>query len=568
MEQFGPFPASLSDDGRYRLLVEAVTDYAIYMLDPEGTVISWNPGAQRFEGYLASEIVGQHFSLFYTAADQKAGVPARALKTAALEGSFESEGWRIRKDGSQFWAHVVIDPIRTPSGSIMGYAKITRDLTERKHAEETLRRSEEQFRVLVQGVTDYSIYMLDLEGKITNWNLGAQRITGYLPEEILGEHFSRFYADEDRELGLPQLTLNTAVREGRFEKEGWRVRKDGSRFWANVMVDPIRDNMGKIIGFSKITKDITEQRDTQRTLEEAREALFQSQKMEAIGQLTGGIAHDFNNLLTGMLGSLELMEARLAQGRFKELNRYVSLAQASAKRAAALTHRLLTFSRRQTLDPIPINFEHLITGLEELIRRTAGPAIDIAISTPRDVWGILVDPNQLENALLNLCINARDAMPDGGKVRITAANRYFGSRAAEEHALTAGDYVALCISDSGCGMPREVAARAFEPFFTTKPSGEGTGLGLSMVYALARQSGGQAWIESEIGQGTKVYLCLPRHDGSQGAGTTETKSNLKSQSAKRNELVLVVDDEPAIRMLITEVLNDLGYRPSNRFTDY
>jgi PAS domain S-box-containing protein len=417
-----------------------------------------------------------------------------------------------------------------------------------------------RFYPLVQGVTDYSIYMLDLDGKVTNWNLGAQRIKGYRAEEIIGEHFSLFYTDEDRALGLPKIALVTAARKGRFEQEGLRVRKDGSRFLANVVIDPIRNDIDQIVGFAKITKDITEQRETQRALEEAREALFQSQKMEAIGQLTGGIALDFNNLLTGITGSLELMEARLAQGRFKELDRYVSVAQAAAKRAAALTHRLLAFSRRQTLDPRQTDVNRLASGLGDLMRRTVGPEIDISISTADDIWGILVDPNELENALLNLCINARDAMPDGGTLLITASNHHLELRPAEEHGLPPGNYVALCISDTGCGMPKEVAARAFEPFFTTKPVGEGTGLGLSMVYGFARQSGGRVCIDSEIGRGTKVCLYLPRHDGCQDADVSEAKLNVE-QYAEKNETVLVVDDEPAVRMLITEVLKELRYSP-------
>ena len=230
MEQSDRLSASLTSDGRYRLLIEAITDYAIYMLDPTGIVTSWNPGAQRFKGYTPSEIIGQHFSRFYSEEDQESGLPAKALEIAAREGKFESEGWRIRKDGTRFWAYVVIDPIREPSGEIVGFAKITRDLTERRAAEEALRKSQEQFRLLVQGVSDYAIYMLDPEGVVTNWNLGAQRIKGYLPHEIIGRHFSQFYTDEDRKAGEPQKALEIARQDNRFEKEGWRVRKDGTRF--------------------------------------------------------------------------------------------------------------------------------------------------------------------------------------------------------------------------------------------------------------------------------------------------------------------------------------------------
>ncbi len=311
MKRAEPHADPSPDESRYRLMVDAITDYAIYMLDPDGIVTSWNAGARRFKGYEADEIIGQHFSRFYTDADRLADKPAAALETAAREGRFEGEGWRVRKDGSRFWANVVIDPIRAPSGDLLGFAKITRDLTERKLAEETLRSSEQQFRLLVQGVSDYAIYMLDATGHVSNWNAGAERIKGYRPEEIIGHHFSRFYTDEDRAAGMPQRALETAEREGRFEKEALRVRKDGTTFWANVVIDPIRDATGRVIGFAKITRDVTERKATQRALEEAREQLFQAQKLEAIGQLTGGIAHDFNNLLMVVLGSLQLMRKRL-----------------------------------------------------------------------------------------------------------------------------------------------------------------------------------------------------------------------------------------------------------------
>ena len=311
MENFELYSGSLTPEERYRLLIEAITDYAIYMLDPTGIVTSWNPGAQRFKGYTSSEIIGQHFSRFYSEEDQKSGLPAKALIAPLREGRFESEGWRIRKDGTRFWAYVVIDPIRQPSGEIVGFAKITRDLTERRAAEEALRKSQEQFRLLLQGVSDYAIYMLDPEGVVTNWNLGAQRIKGYLPHEIIGRHFSQFYTDEDRKAGEPQKALEIARQEDRFEKEGWRVRKDGTRFLAHAVIDAIRDDHGELLGFAKITRDITERKEAEEKLETARAALLQSQKLEAIGQLTGGVAHDFNNLLMAVLGSLELMRKRL-----------------------------------------------------------------------------------------------------------------------------------------------------------------------------------------------------------------------------------------------------------------
>ncbi len=363
------------DDGRYRLLVDSITDYAIYMLDAEGRVASWNPGAERFKGYTAAEILGSHFSRFYTDEDRQAGVPEQALATARREGKYEKEGLRVRKGGSRFWAHVVIDSIRAPSGEVIGFAKITRDLTERRQTEETLRRSHEQFRVLVEGVTDYAIYLLDPEGRVSSWNTGARRIKNYLPEEIIGHHFSRFYTEEDKASGEPSRALDTAAREGKFEKEGWRIRKDGSRFWAHVVIDAIRNPAGELYGFAKITRDLTERRAGQRALELAQEALIQSQKMDAIGQLTGGVAHDFNNLLTVILGSLELVRRRVPDD--PRITGLVDNAMQAAQRGASLTQRMLAFARRQDLKPEPLDVPGLVRGMTDLLRRSLGPSIDM-----------------------------------------------------------------------------------------------------------------------------------------------------------------------------------------------
>jgi PAS domain S-box-containing protein len=388
------------------------------MLDTDGHVSSWNAGAQRFKGYTESEILGEHFSRFYTPEELAAGVPARALATAEAEGRFEAEGWRVRKDGERFWAHVVIDAIRDPHGHLVGFAKITRDLTERKAAEEVLRRSEEQFRLLVQGVTDYAIYMLDPDGRVASWNGGAQRIKGYEPEEIIGEHFSRFYTEDDKAAELPRKALEIAASEGRFEKEGWRLRKDGSRFWASVIIDAIRGDDGTLIGFAKVTRDVTEKRQAQEALERAQHELFQAQKMEAVGQLTGGIAHDFNNLLMAVLGSLEIARKRALEGR--DVVSLIDNAITGAKRGASLTQRLLAFSRKQELTLEPVAVPALVSGMTELLQRSIGSAIEITTTFPLALPPVLSDSNQLESALLNLVVNARDAMPEGGIIAISA----------------------------------------------------------------------------------------------------------------------------------------------------
>ncbi|MBW4023227.1 MAG: GAF domain-containing protein [Proteobacteria bacterium] len=306
--------------------------------------------------------------------------------------------------------------------------------------------------------------------------------------------------------------------------------------------------------------DTLEERIAERTQElmQTEEQLRQSQKMEAVGQLTGGLAHDFNNLLTGITGSLELLETRLQQGRLKDLERYINAAQGAARRAAALTHRLLAFSRRQSLDPRPTDVNRLVTGMEELIRRTMGPAIKVEMVGMMGVWNTLVDPNQLENALLNLCINARDAMPHGGRLIIETANKWLDDRAARQRDLEPGQFVSLCVSDNGTGMAPEVMRRAFDPFFTTKPIGQGTGLGLSMIYGFAQQSGGQVRIYSEEGQGTMVCIYLPRHHGAAEEKPLEDAA-VQPLRAEQGETVLIVDDEPTVRMLVADVLEEFGY---------
>ena len=392
------------------MLVEAVTDYAIYMLDPGGIVTSWNPGARRFKGYEEAEIIGEHFSRFYTDEDRATGLPQRALETAAREGKFEAEGWRVRKDGTRFWAYVIIDPIRDSGGTLLGYAKVTRDLTERRAAEAELRKSQEQFRLLVQGVTDYAIYLLTPQGNVSSWNSGAERIKGYKPEEIIGQHFSRFYTEEDRNAGRPAIALEAALEHGRFEREGVRVRKDGSTFWAHVIIDVIHDAEGGLLGFAKITRDVTERKKTEEALERTREALIQSQKMEAIGHLTGGVAHDFNNLLMAIQGSLELLQRRMPPD--PQLSQFLDNALQGAQRGAALTQRMLAFARRQDLNLQPVDVPDLIRGMTNLLQSSLGPSVQIETHFPLSLPKISGDANQLELAILNLSMNARDAMPN------------------------------------------------------------------------------------------------------------------------------------------------------------
>ncbi|WP_347906629.1 PAS domain S-box protein [Pseudomonas grandcourensis] len=543
---------SAIEDGRFRLLIDAVIDYAIYMLDPDGVITSWNAGARRFKGYEEAEILGQHFSRFYTDDDRRAGLPQRALDTAIREGRFEGEGWRVRKDGTHFWSHVVIDPIFDPSGTLLGFAKITRDLTDRKMAEEILKQSEQQFRLLVQSVTDYAIYMLSPDGRVSNWNPGAQRIKGYLPEEVIGQHFSMFYTPEDRDACEPQRTLDIAVREGRFENKGWRVRKDGTRFLAHVIVDPIRGDTGTLLGFAKITRDITEVTQAQQALEQTREALFQAQKMQAIGQLSGGIAHDFNNLLTVILGNLEIVRKRVTDD--PKVTRLIDNATQGALRGVSLTQRMLAFARRQELKSEPVRIPTLVDGISGLLRSSLGPSVKIETRFPEDLEPVMADVNQLELAVLNLATNARDAMPHGGTITFNARTEELSDNGASS--LAAGRYVCLSIADTGEGMDEATLASAMDPFFTTKGVGKGTGLGLSMVHGLIEQLGGRFILKSRKDHGTSAELWLPV--ATRGAAVQPVAEAVAVTVP--GLCVLVVDDDSLVLTSTSLLLEDLGHR--------
>jgi len=536
------FPDPVTDQ-RFEMLVNAVTDYALYMLDKDGYVATWNPGARHFKGYEPEEIIGQHFSRFFTEEDRAAKLPARALETAAREGKFESEGWRVRKDGTHFWASVVIDPVRDASGELVGFAKITRDISAKKEAERALFASEQRFRMLVQGVRDYAIYMLDPDGRITNWNAGASAIKGYSADEIIGEHFSRFYTPEDQANGEPTRALATARAEGKYEKEAWRVKKDGTRFWASIVIDPIHDDNGQFIGFAKITRDMTERRRAELELEEARAALFQSQKLQALGELTGGIAHDFNNLMTVIRGSADLLKRGNLSEQKKQ--RYLDAIIETSDRAATLTSHLLAFGRRQPLRPQVIDVNVRLDAIGEVLSRTLDSQVEVALDLDPELWTTEVDAAELETALLNAAFNARDAMPQGGRLTLATANVHEES----------GDLICIALSDTGEGMPAEILQRAFEPFFTTKPVGKGTGLGLSQIHGFAAQSGGRAEIDSTPAAGTTVRILLPRSTkpvptARQGEPLPEARPGLK---------VLLVEDNAHVLTFAEQLLEELHY---------
>ncbi len=510
-----------------------------------GYFLAVNPAWTKLLGWSESELLRMHVNALRHPADAE---HSRAARMRLAEGvqTVRLEDRLRHKDGSWRW----ISWTMTAEDGLIYLSG--RHITPEKEALEALRNSERQFRLLVAGVTDYALFMLDPDGLITSWNSGAQRIHGYTEAEILGQNFALIYTEEERALGLPQRALAMATRTGTSEAEGWRVRKDGSLFWANAVVDALRDETGTLIGFAKITRDITEWREAQLALRRTQEQLAQSQKMEALGQLTGGVAHDFNNILMVISGRAQSLKQRLTQPRDIRALEAIELASARGER---LTRQLLAFSRRQSLNPRLVKLDRRIDTFRDFLLSSARGNIKLEIGISPDVWPVDVDPAELELALVNIVVNARDAMPDGGTIAITAENCEL--RASDTTDGLKGDFVALKVSDTGVGMAGEVLAKVFEPFFTTKQIGQGTGLGLSQVYGFSRQSGGTTTISSMVGGGTTVTLYLPR-----SAMTTEEEEERGSseESGRGDEAILLVEDNAEVRAVAAILLEQLGYR--------
>jgi PAS domain S-box-containing protein len=486
---------------RFELLVQSVVDYAIYMLDPEGNIASWNSGAQQIKGYAAEEVLGRHFSLFYTEEDRARGLPGRVLSIAASEGRYNGEAWRVRRDGSRFRAMVAIDAIRDANGTLLGFAKVTRDVTKRWEAQSKLEQSERRFRLFAEGAVDYALCMLDRDGFVQDWNEGAERIAGYRQIEIVGRSVAFLFSEEEQAAGLASLLLRQASDKGVHEDERACVKSDGSSFQAKLTIRALKDKDGVLHGFAFLMRDVSEQRATEAELESTREQLLQAQKLDALGQLTGGVAHDFNNILQAITGHLDVASLHLERGNADKAAYQIESVTRSVERATHLVRRLLAFARRQPLMPTRIDLSRHVASIAELLERTVGPRVSIRFDLTPDPLCVLCDPHQLETALVNLVINGRDAMPQGGCVRVST--RVLSAREGR-HASAC-----LMVEDEGVGMSKDMASKAFDPFFTTKPLGQGTGLGLSMVHGFVEQSHGTVALHSVPNEGTSLTLLFP-----------------------------------------------------------
>ncbi len=534
-----------------RLFVDEVRDYALLMLDPDGIVMTWNSGAKSIKGYEAREIIGRHFSVFYTPDDIKSGKPERGLREAAQNGRFSDVGERVHKDGTRFLADVVITPILNRRGRLVGYGKITRDVSERVAADERLQASEMRLQSLVDTVLDTlvdSLIIIDRKGRVQTYNRACEKLFGYDANEVIGENVKMLMpavtrAEHDQYLRNYQ---KTGVRKiiG-ISREVIGQRKDGSTFPMHLSVGETSHHGEPI--YVGVIRDLTARNRTE-------EQLRQSQKMEAVGQLTGGIAHDFNNILMVIMANTDaLLENRKlsppARRRLEQIGK-------STGRAADLTRQLLAFSRQQPLQPRPTDVNELVTGTGELLRRTLDEHIKIEWRLAKNLWTTNIDRAQLESAFVNLCLNARDAMPAGGRLLIETSNQMLDADYVAQNADTvAGSYVLLSVTDTGIGIPAKLLSRVFEPFFTTKEVGRGTGLGLSMVYGFAKQSNGHINIYSEIGQGTTMRLYLPKADDGAEVNPVLPVAPLP----KGRERILVVEDDAQVRDGVVQQLRSLGY---------
>ena len=500
-----PSPGDKLDSRYYQLLVETVRDHAIFMLDPTGHIISWNPGGEQLKGYTRSEIIGRHFSVFYPPADIVADKPGWELAVAAREGRVEDEGWRIRKDGSRFWANVVITALRDDTGTLIGFAKVTRDLTDRQHALEVLRESEERFRLLVQGVQDYAIFMLDPDGRIASWNEGAQRLKLYRPDQIIGRHFSAFYPAADIAAGKPAWELEVAKRDGRFEEEGWRVRRDGSRFWASVLITAIRTADGTLIGFAKVTRDLTERQAAhERAIADARRVAEAEAASRTKSEFLTAMSHELRTPINGTIGYIELLMMGIGGAVSEQQREYLNRIRGSQEHLLRIINDLLNYGRIEAgqlrYDLGTVLVHDIVDAVLPMVEpQAAQKGLHLVHGPCTEAVHGVVDRGKGEQIVLNLLSNAVKFTPSGGRIEVSCSAR-------DGKAL-------ITVTDSGPGIPIERQTDIFEPFVQlgrTLASGhEGMGLGLAISRDLAHAMGGDLTVTSVPGHGATFTLSLP-----------------------------------------------------------
>jgi len=518
------------------------------LVAPDGRWLEVNQALRGILGYTESELLSSDLQSVAHPDDLKRSLELLQQTLAGEISTFQSEKRFLNKQGHIVWTMLSVSLVRSFQGEPLYFILQIQDVTERKRAENDLRESEEHFRLLVEGAKDYALFMLDAEGRVESWNAGAERLKGYATEEIIGQHFSRFYPAEEVASDMPQMELNIAASKGQYEEEGWRIRKNGSRFLANIVIAALRDENKALYGFSVLTRDVTDSKQLE-------DQLRQSQKMEAIGQLAGGVAHDFNNLLTTILLNTQLGLARLKPE--EPLHRRLKEIEKSSERAASLTRQLLAFSRRQTLERKSINLDVTIADIMKMVRRIIGEDIEVSVQTSTNLPTVFADPTQVEQVVMNLALNARDAMPDGGKLVISTQRTTLKEEYLRTHAYARpGEYVLVTVTDTGTGIDAETSRRIFEPFFTTKEIGSGTGLGLAMVYGIVKQHNGLIEVKGEVGVGTTFEIFLPVEDMPVAPETEVATSSIKGGT----ETILIVEDENELRELAGDVLENLGYK--------
>jgi len=490
----------------YRLLVANVQDYAIFALDTRGQILTWNLGAQRLKGYRPKDIIGRHFSVFYPPADIASGKPTWELEEATAVGRVEDENWRVRKDGTYFWASVVITALRDEQGTLIGFGKVTRDLSERRIAEETLRESEERFRLLVQEVKDYSIFMLDPSGIVASWNIGAERINGYAADQIIGKHFSVFYPAADVAAGKPAWELEVALREGQYAEEGWRVRRDGNLFWASVLITAINGDSGTLIGYAKVTRDLTERRAAQeREIADARRIAEAEASSRTKSEFLTSMSHELRTPINATLGYVDLIDLGVGGPLSDQQHDYLGRIRSSQEHLLRIITDLLNYSRIEAgrvdyeISEVPIH--NLVDGVLPMVEPQAiAKGLRVAHGPCGEDLVGRADESKAGQIILNLLANAVKFTPAGGKIGVSCC--------------ALGPRVGITVTDTGPGIPLDQQQTIFEPFVQVGRSltsgHEGTGLGLAISRDLARAMGGDVTVESVPGKGSRFTLELPR----------------------------------------------------------